>query len=180
MTQDQVIGAINRSSVYSLAYHGPVNENGLVDPWNPPCPANWLGLQVPIFAARTDYVREPKSGGTSHAWGLCAAEVVLANEVPNWSDFFNADVKYAILKVPTSQELIMVWVWFNRVRRVDNCFAFAFNTRDLDHRAWLVFLWRSKKLLIRNGPKASGVTNVVVNLEQGGALNFLHEKLKST
>jgi hypothetical protein len=177
MPRNVVLAAINRSDPHSLAYHGPIDENGLVDPWDPPRPVDFHGLMVPAFGTRTNYVTDSKQAATSHAWDLCAAELVLANQVENWSDFFGADVKYAISSLPPAQQVVLVWVWFNAVHRDDNCFIFALDTNDLSKRAWLQFLWRSKKLAIRNGPKASGTTNVCVIFEQGSALDFLREKV---
>jgi hypothetical protein len=170
MTQNQVIGAMKRGSFHSLTYQGPINENNLIDPWNLPRPIDSSALNVATIGTRTDYVREPRRGGTSGAWKICAAEVVLANEVPNWSDFCSADAKYAVTQVPNNEGLVMVWVWFKGVRRNDNCFAFSLEAKDLTHRAWLWFLERSRKLSIRNGVKASGLTVLAFDLEHGASL----------
>jgi phage FluMu protein Com len=177
MSGNAVVAAMKRSLPHSLAYSGPIDENGLVDPWNTARAVSSLGLNCPTIATRTDYTRGSKSVSASHSWNLCAAELVLANEVANWSDFLGADVKYAISLLPKAQHILLVWVWFSTLPRADNCFIFALDTSGPDQLAWLHFLWRSMRLAIRNGPKASGITNVCVNFEQGGVLDFLGEKI---
>ena len=177
MSGNEVIAAMKRSLPHSLAYNGPIDENGLVDPWNTAHAISFFGLNLPTIATRTNYVRDSISVIASHSWNLCAAELVLANEVPNWSEFLGADVKYAIASFPEAQHIILVLAWFNTLHRADNCFVFALDTTDPDKLAWLQFLLRSMRLAIRNGPKASGITNVCVNFEQGGALDFLREKI---
>lgn len=177
MSRNEVIAAMKRSLPHSLAYYGPIDGNGLVDPWNPARAISSSGLNIPTIATRTNYVRDSQSVTASQSWNLCAAELVLANEVANWSEFFFADVKYAISSFPEAQHIILVWAWFNTLHRADNCFIFALDTNVPDQLAWLQFLWRSMRLSIRNGPKASGTTNVCVNFEQGDVLEFLRKKI---
>jgi len=187
VTLHQLSAAVQRGRRHSLAYFGPVDENGIIDPWQRSVATPLGKVGIPVFGTRTRAFlprgRYGENRPLAPGWDGCAAEYILAEEMENWADFCNADVEFAVAAWPAAiarhienEHGIFIWLRF-KLRRPDRCFVFPFLINNAEDYAWLQFLSYSKRLSLRNGPKGYGMLNVWVTFNDD-ALNFLRNKIE--
>ena len=111
-------------------------------------------------------------------WSSCFATIFLAEPVSAWSDFGFEDYAYAFRAL--DDKWLLIYIDFTNVRRSDRKFMFVLDLADIKHREWLWFLHNAKRLTLVNGPTASVVTGLTLDLGSPGEQEQLRLVLVQT